>query len=173
MIIFRFVNIFISMKTFIKELLRESLITEIGDLNNPYKKEGAFYFKALPNDFGYESMFTDEIADMFIDIGIYKLDEPNQFSFNFGIDGETQEYTKTDMNHYFRILATVGEVLLQFLSEKQPDFVELSGLDKPNKKGQKDRIYFMVLNKMKDKITSKGYEMVEHYGSPALKKIQN
>jgi hypothetical protein len=160
------------MKTFIKQLLRETLISEIGDLTNPYVKQGGFHFHPM-GEGGFETFFKDEIGNEFVHIGIYAIpNHSNEYSFGYAIDGDTIGKTKTNVRHYFRIIATVAEALMQFLDEKQPEYVDLKGSDRQSKSGQKDNIYFEFLEKNKNELTAKGYEIADYFDSPALKKIK-
>jgi hypothetical protein len=160
------------MKTFIKQLLRETLISEIGDLTNPYVRQGSFHFHPM-GEGGFETFFKDELGEDFVHIGIYAIPKhPNQYSFGYSIDGDTIGKTKTNVRHYFRIIATVSEALMQFLGEKQPEYVDLKGSDRQSKDGQKDNIYFEFLDKKKSELASKGYEIADYFDSPALKKIK-
>lgn len=161
------------MKRYIKNLLRENLLSEIGDLTNPYVRQGSFHFHPM-GEGGFETFFKDELGEDFVHIGIYAIpNHPNQYSFGYAIDGDTIGKKKTNVNHYFRIIATVSEALMQFLEEKQPEYVDLKGSDRAKKEGQKDNIYLKFLDKKKSELASKGYELADPLDSPALKKIEN
>jgi hypothetical protein len=161
------------MKKLIKELLRESLISEVGELSNPRYKKGQFHFHKFSGN-NYETFFYDEVLDKNINIAAYvnPMDDTS-YSFSFGVDGRTISVDKTDVRHYFQILATVKEALMQFLEEVQPDYVDLAGADARGKKGQKDNIYHQVIEKNAAELRALGYELADPLDSPALKKIEN
>ena len=161
------------MKKLIKELLRENLISEIGELTNPKFKKGDFHFHRF-NENDYETFFYDEVLDKNVTIAAYAnpMDETS-YSFGFGVDGRTISVDKTSVRHYFQILSTVKEALMQFLEEVQPYYVDLSGADAKDKKGQKDNIYHQVIEKNAAEIRAIGYELADPLDSPALKKIEN
>lgn len=82
--------------------------------------------------------------------------------YNFGFEiGElkiSSQYTKTSFADYIRILATVGEILQEFISMIQPDIITFfSGSKKGGKMAdpQKDDIYFKAI----DSNIPAGYEL--------------
>jgi len=161
------------MKRYIKNLLRENLLSEIGELTNSRFKKGDFHFHKFSGN-NYETFFYDEVLDKNITIAAYvnPMDDTS-YSFSFGVDGRTISVDKTSVRHYFQILSTVKEALMQFLEEVQPDYVDLAGADAKDKKGQKDNIYHQVIEKNAAEIRAIGYELADPLDSPALKKIEN
>ena len=143
-------------------------------MSNPIYKKGQFHFHKF-NDNDYETFFYDDVLGKRINIGVYvNPKDDTSYSFSFGVDGSTISVDKTDVRHYFQILATVKEALMQFLEEVQPDYVDLAGADaRGKKKRQKDDIYHQVIEKNAAELRALGYELADPLDSPALKKIEN
>lgn len=80
------------------------------------------------------------------------------FGFEIGAGRIGNQYTKTKIAEYFRVLATVGKILNEFIEKVQPDAITFFS---DNKHGghsadtQKDNIYFAAL----DRNTPNGYEI--------------
>jgi hypothetical protein len=156
---FNSVTIFISMKKRIKQLLRENLdnINEIGNLSYypPYIKEGGFNIIKYGDD--YEISFDEESGyDVKIDF-IDLVSNKKTYVLAFSVGNNMIQKFKTTTKAYFKILSTVGEALLQFLSEYEPFLIIINGQDKEGSKGQKDFIYKNIVENNKSRLNEKGY----------------
>ena len=80
------------------------------------------------------------------------------FGFEIGEEKIPTQYMKTTYKDYIKVLATVGDALLKFIKEKDPEIITFFSQSKHGGTGvdiQKDDIYFKALDRNKPL----GYEL--------------
>jgi hypothetical protein len=116
---------------------QEQKLHEIGQLVKPYKKD--FTFNEIGN-----MIRTDFRDDQFNDISVrFHRFKPgsNGFEVEFTINNRSVEAFKTDTKHFFKIISTVVQAINVFISEYNPTQLFIEGEDKPDKVGQKDKLW--------------------------------
>jgi hypothetical protein len=115
----------------------EQKLYEIGQLVQPYEKD--FKFDEIGNTIRTE--FNDDQKNR-IRVSFHRFKEGSEsFEIEFDINDYSGEAFKTDTKHFFKIISTVIQAINEFIEKYQPIQIFIEGEDKPEKQGQKDRIW--------------------------------
>lgn len=116
---------------------QEQKLLEIGQLVQPYEKD--FTFNEIGN-----MIRTDFRDDQFNDISVrFHRFKPGStgFEVEFTINNRSVEAFKTDTKHFFKIISTVVQAINVFISRYNPTQLFIEGEDKPDKVGQKNKLW--------------------------------
>jgi hypothetical protein len=114
----------------------EQKLLEIGQRVQPYEKD--FLFSEKGN-----MVYTDFKDEQQNDISVrfHRFKEgSNGYEVEFTINNQSVEAFKTDLNHFFKIISTVVQVINEFIEKYQPTQLFIEATNKPGKEGQKDKI---------------------------------
>ena len=140
-------------KNILVKTISETLIKELGEANIP----PYHYTKVTP--LGYT--FIAEINDEYKEVGVifdkfgigseeWKYCFPptlrhfqTYYNVSYNVDGEDEQYAKTTMGSFLKIMSTVTAILKEFLNELSPDCLYIEGSGKKGEGGerQKNNIY--------------------------------
>jgi hypothetical protein len=119
----------------------EQKLLEIGQRVQPYEKD--FLFSEKGN-----MVYTDFKDEQQNDISVrfHRFKEgSNGYEVEFTINNQSVEAFKTDLNHFFKIISTVVQVINEFIEKYQPTQLFIEATNKPGKEGQKDKIWLQYI----------------------------
>jgi hypothetical protein len=119
----------------------EQKLLEIGQRVQPYEKD--FLFSEKGN-----MVYTDFRDEQQNDISVrfHRFKEgSNGYEVEFTINNQSVEAFKTDLNHFFKIISTVVQVINEFIEKYQPTQLFIEATNKPGKEGQKDKIWLQYI----------------------------
>jgi hypothetical protein len=122
-----------------KQNLSESelKLQEIGQRVQPY--DSNFIFNEVGNM--VRSDFRDDQKND-ISVRFHRFKEgSNGFEVEYTVNNRSVEAFKTDMKHFFKIISTVIQVINEFIEKYNPTQLFIDGEDKPDKEGQKDKLW--------------------------------
>lgn len=135
---------------------QEQKLLEIGQLVQPYEKD--FLFSEKGN-----MVYTDFRDDQRNDISVrfHRFKEGSTgYEVEFTVNNRSVEAFKTDLKHFFKIISTVIQVINEFIESYQPTQLFIEGEDKPDKEGQKDKLWlqYVKVNLNADKYVIGNYK---------------
>jgi hypothetical protein len=145
-------------KRLIKEELKPNLLELVDEVFDSKSFRSEFTFAGNLGDDIDVNSFQDP-KDNVVSIYFYH-DGNNVYTLDYSINGDSYqakgvEYTLKD---YAQLLATIAEVVSQFLQKYNPVGLQIKGTDivgkvinRPSAKNQKDRIYKFFISQIEDK----------------------
>lgn len=115
----------------------EQKLLEIGQLVPPYQENFNF------EDRGHMLVadFKDDRGNT-IDVRFHRFKQgSSSFEVEFTVNGFSAQAFKTDTKHFFKVISTVIQAINQFIREYSPAQLWIQGFDKPEKEGQKGKIW--------------------------------
>jgi len=142
----------------LKNIIKESYIKEIGDLKNietyPYNKESMRNY-SFDSNLGEVSVHFDTVTPFdFQRIKVKNTDfnpqEDEQYNISFDIGGTQSQFTKSNYSELVKIVATVKEIIDNFIKTYSPYSLLITGVDKKGEiktDKQKNTLYLMIATK--------------------------
>lgn len=139
-----------------KQLVRESMLSEIGDLSNIK----TYNYSKIDN---YKYFFETKLGDVNVDFFVFDPKDYKSFKVRYrdydytnaiynvvyDIEGVTSQVSKTNYSTLIRIIGTVAKIVQEFINKNSPYSVMLFGEDKKGRgmsDRQKNSLYLMVAN---------------------------
>tara|TARA_R110000868_G_scaffold358790_1_gene620510 strand:- start:14 stop:496 length:483 start_codon:yes stop_codon:yes gene_type:complete len=115
----------------------ELKLLEIGQLVQPYEKD----FKFINDGINILTDFKDD-KNNDIKVMFHRFKEDSEsFEVEFMVNKQSGEAFKTNTKHFFKIISTVVQVINEFIQHYQPSQLYIDAFNKPNKEGQKNKIW--------------------------------
>lgn len=115
----------------------EQKLYEIGQRVSPYDTDFWFYEKGNT----ISTDFNDDQKNR-VTVKFHRFKEgSDSFEVEFDVNGHSGEAFKTNLNHFFKIISTVVQVINEFIEKYQPTQLFIEAFEKTGKTNQKHKIW--------------------------------
>ena len=162
------------------KLIYEQLLKEVGDLENiksyPYTSNSFSTDLGLIVNVRFQEYNNDDIEALGLNTKYY---QPPIFNVVFDVEGDENQFTKTTLNEYLKIIKTVTKICEDFIKEKNPNGLTFFAASKNRNNlfktdPQKSKFYKVIITKQLSKIQGWGLVNLplddEFYGFMMYKK---
>jgi len=140
----------------------EQLLKEVGDLENiksyPYSNNNFTTDLGLKANVRFQEYDDKDIEALGLNIEHY---QSPIFNTVFDIEGDENQFTKTTLDKYLKIIKTVTEICIDFIKEKNPNGLTFFSTSKNRNNlfrtdPQKSKFYKVIVTKQISKIPGWG-----------------
>lgn len=144
----------------------EQKLYEIGQRVSPYDTD--FWFEERGNIIYTD--FNDDQKNR-VTVKFHRFKEgSSSFEVEFDINGHSVEAFKANLNHFFKIISTIVQIVNEFIEKYTPTQLFIEAINKPGKEGQKDKIWLQYI---KVNLKANGYVIGNQGDGFSIQKNKN